>query len=120
MLDHKGIDFVLFGEWQEARKNPCNECPWRRRSIRGWTGPIDPIDWVDQAHGDGPIHCHKTITDGMDLDDPDLVQCAGAARFRANVFKNPRNPTAAVGPRDKEKIFASNAEFLEHHGGNLA
>lgn len=115
MLTEDDIAFVLHGEWQDVRESPCNECPWRRKSIEGFTGPFEAEDWVNQAHADGPIHCHKTIKNGMDMDDPELLQCAGAARFRAHVYKRPRNPTAAVGPVDREKVFTSNQEFLEHH-----
>jgi len=117
MLSNDEIEFVLHGEWQESRSTPCAECPWRRASVPGHTGPVEPESWVNQAHADGPIHCHQTIAEhDMSLDDSRLRQCAGAARFRANVCKTPRNPTAAKGPADREKIFVSNKEFLDHHG----
>lgn len=116
MLTDRDLEFVLHGEWQAERKTPCDECPWRRNSVPGHTGPSEPQNWVDQAHADGPIYCHKTITEAdMSMDDPRLRQCAGAARFRANVCKSPRNPTAAQGPADRENIFTSNQGFLEHH-----
>lgn len=115
------LQFVTAGNYGRRRRNPCRECPWRRRAIRGWLGPHTPEGLIDMAHGEGPIHCHMSIPDDyrrVEDDVPDtsvLLQCAGAARFRRHVHKTPRNPTAAVGPEDRETVFATNDEFLEHH-----
>lgn len=97
---------------------PCDECPWRRASIPGYVGPHDAETWVAAAHSDAPIACHKTIStssrDG-ETDTSYTHQCAGAAVFRANVHKMPRDPSVARMPADRERTFASNQEFLAHH-----
>ena len=97
----------------EAVVRACNECPWRRDSAPGWLGPYTPEQWRRLAHSDEPIACHKT------LDDDDTwegaYQCRGAATYRANVGKLPRDPNVARTPADREAIFASPTEFLEHH-----
>lgn len=102
-----------------VRRNPCGDCPWRVNSLPGWLGPHSADEWLAMAHGEGPIACHTTIVgdengDG-DWDHPDILQCAGAARFRANVCKSPRDPDIARGPADRENIFTWNDKFLAHH-----
>lgn len=100
----------------EATKVPCNECPWRRNSWAGHLGPFAPAVWLALVHGEDAIACHKTIEEEDDWTTPGIRQCAGAARYRANVFKSPRDPAVAVGPRDPE-VFARPAEFTAHHTG---
>lgn len=102
-------------EYPDAVPKPCNDCPWRRVAVRGWLGPYSAEEWLDAAHGEAPIACHETIPTGGGWGDK-TRQCRGAAIFRENVQKQPRNPTIATGPEDKVTVFASNAEFLEHHG----
>lgn len=84
---------------------PCHDCPWRRESIPGWLGAGDPDDWIGLAHSDAPIPCHA-------LKGP---QCAGAAIYRANILKLPRDPRVLRLNKDTEKVFAAPAEFLKHH-----
>jgi hypothetical protein len=103
-----------------ATPNPCDECPWTRTSTRGWLGPHTPEEWLDIAHGESPIACHKTIrrTDDYGIGDwanPEMRQCRGASIFRANVYKNPRHPDLKSGPVDEEHVFTTHAEFLAHH-----
>jgi len=113
----------LTRKFPPATPEPCNDCPWRRAAIPGWLGPYLPSDWIKIAHSEAPIACHKTIvvTDPLEMtgkwDHPKLRQCRGAAIFRANVSKQPKNPTIETGPPDTESCFGSNEEFLEHHGG---
>lgn len=105
-------------ELPPVRKSPCSECPWRRNALGGFLGPNSPEEWIEVAHSEQPIACHKSIKvvqdDGLgDWNDPAIRQCAGAAIFRSNVFKLPH--IAATLPADREKVFARNAEFIEHH-----
>lgn len=103
----------------ESTKVPCNECPWRRDSTPGHLGPHSAEQWILGVHGEGAIACHMTITD-QNWDDPGMRQCAGAAQFRKNVWKLPRDPKIAVAEeRDTETVFAWNDEFLEHHNGDV-
>lgn len=106
----------------DATPEPCNECPWRRVAPSGYLGPYSPLDWIKIAHRDTPIACHKTVvvTDPLEgigsWEHPKLRQCRGAAIFRSNVGKEPRNPHVVTGPEDTEGCFATNEEFLVHHG----
>lgn len=97
-----------------ARK-PCSECPWRRESARGWLGPHPVAAWVALALSDTAIACHKTI----EIDEtwtPKTLQCAGAADFRANIAKLPRDSAVLVGQRN-DAVFALPQEFIDHHEG---
>jgi hypothetical protein len=84
-------------------------------------GPFGPDEWVALAHSDEPIACHQTIDDDYDeseaWDAPGIKQCAGAAIYRANVCKSPRDPEVARGEVDRETVFATPTEFKEHHHG---
>jgi hypothetical protein len=76
---------------------------------------MDADDWLACAHSDAPIACHQTFTEDDDWNQPGMKQCRGAAQYRANVCKSPRNGEVVVGPVDRENIFANPMEFKEHH-----
>lgn len=105
----------------DVQPSPCGECPWRRISLPGWLGPFEAGEWVALAHSDEPIACHTTLGVQPDEDsqvvwlDPRIRQCAGAATYRANVAKRPRTLGVITGPVDRVKVFATPAEFKEHH-----
>lgn len=110
---------ITSGQLPPSTVNPCNECPWRRNATPGHLGPFTAASWVEAAHSDTPIMCHKTLRDvDHDFTDPEIRQCRGAAIFRANVHKMPRNPTAEVGPRDVVSVFDTGQEMVDHHEGH--
>jgi hypothetical protein len=86
-------------------KKPCSDCPWARKSIAGWLGGLTVQQWIMRVHSDDQIACHTLKG----------VQCAGAAIYRANVFKLPRDPECLKLPADRKNVFGFN-EFEEHHG----
>lgn len=86
-------------------KKPCGDCPWRRKATAAWLGGVDRDDWLREAHGEARIDCHTLVP----------AQCAGAAIYRANVHKSPRDRSLLVLPEDRARVFASPAEFREHH-----
>ena len=86
-------------------KKPCTDCPWSRGALRGWLGDLSCEEWIAAAHGEARIDCHVFAG----------PQCAGAAIYRANVAKLPRERSALVLPADRTAVFASPAEFCEHH-----
>ena len=102
------------GRLPDTTKKPCNECPWRRNATPGYLGPETSEQWATWAHSGGPINCHKTVKIDDDWTQPGLRQCAGVATFRANAGKDPQ-PGVAIGPPDTERVFATSAEFLDHH-----
>jgi len=86
-------------------KKPCSDCPWARNSLAGWLGGSTPEEWVAEAHSDNHIDCHTLKG----------AQCAGAAIYRANVIKSPRNPEVLRLPPDGLRVFRNPNEFVEHH-----
>jgi len=111
---------MISAELPPATANPCDDCPWRRVATRGWLGPFSAEEWLQIVHSDIAIACHQTLKGGDGWDQPGVKQCRGAAIFRENRFKSPRDPAVVTGPRDTERVFATNEEFLEHHTSPLA
>jgi hypothetical protein len=63
--------------------HPCTDCPFARTALPGWLGAATREEWVQTLHSDSRIDCHA-------INGP---QCAGAAIYRANVCKMPRDKT---------------------------
>ena len=96
-----------------ATNRPCNECPWRRNAWAGWLGPLTATQWAKLALSDAPIACHKTIKEDYEWEG--ASQCRGAAIFRENIHKSPRDREIVVGPADPETVFDSPIAFLQYH-----
>ncbi len=92
---------------------PCRECPWARKSARGWVGNIAPEEWVVIATREVTIPCHLAGPKG--LLGGGGKQCAGAAIYRSNTGKRPRDPEIYHLPPDREVVFATPMEFVAHH-----
>lgn len=102
---------------------PCNDCPFRRKSLPGWLGPWS----VEEVLGHiayGPFPCHKTISGpNMENDDPKLRQCAGAAIFMNNKLQMSRDPSLSATQKAlkgctadlKASVFSTADEFAGHH-----
>jgi len=91
-------------------ENPCSDCPLRRDSLSGWLGGTGtPDDWVACLHSDARMDCH--VLRG--------AQCAGAAIYRANVYKSPRDKTVLRLAPNREQVFSSPGEFVTHHSEPL-
>lgn len=85
--------------------SPCSDCPWARKSLRGWLGNYTAEEWIEIVRADGFIECHTKID----------KQCAGSAIFRSNICKSPRDPKVLTLPRNTISVFANIGEFLNHH-----
>lgn len=98
-------------------KEPCRECPWRRKHPAGWLGGYEPEDFTDQIRFDGPpLPCHMTIKNGQEA----KAICHGSLVFMKNNCKMPYHPEYPPGvldtvEADKTNIFSWSSEFLEHH-----
>jgi hypothetical protein len=95
---------------KEQHVRPCSDCPWARTSMPGWLGPLTGFEWMAVALGDGAIDCH--VLRG--------AECAGAAIFRANLCKLPREACVLTLPADRGAVFGNRDEFLAHHAKVLS
>jgi hypothetical protein len=86
-------------------RQPCSDCPFARTALEGWLGGYTPEEWVMVLHSERIIPCHTMIG----------PQCAGAAIYRANVGKLPRDRRVLRLPCDEEVVFAWAEEFMDHH-----
>lgn len=84
---------------------PCSDCPLARTALPGWLGDGTVDEWIQMLHGETHIDCHTMIG----------PQCAGAAIYRANVCKTPRDRRLLRLRPDTATVFATPLEFKEHH-----
>jgi hypothetical protein len=84
---------------------PCSDCPLRKDSLSGWLGDGKPAEWIEMLHGETRIECHTLAG----------AQCAGAAIYRTNVAKLPRDRSLLRLVGDRVGVFTSPQQFLEHH-----
>lgn len=96
---------------------PCKACPWIRASEPGYLGGSEAEVYVGQAVLPFWLPCHSSANyEGKASDVNAVVECAGAAMFRANIgVKLP--PSLLSMPADQEVAFGSLAEFYAHHKG---
>ncbi len=85
--------------------SPCSDCPLRRDSLGGWLGGSTADEWAAMLHAEAKVECH--VLEG--------AQCAGAAVYRGNICKRPRDKTILVLPSDEKTVFSNRREFLDHH-----
>src|SRR5258708_25948211 len=88
---------------------PCSDCPFARNSLAGWLGNSTAGEWISAVHGDARIDCHVYSNQ----------QCAGAAIYRANVCKVPRDRNALTFHPDGKLVFNSPVEFAGHHATKI-
>ncbi len=89
----------------KQHKAPCQDCPFSRESLPGWLGGISIPNWLSATAGEIKLDCHT-------LKGP---QCAGAAIYRANCGKLPRDRELLRLPADRVTVFANPMEFVAHH-----
>ncbi len=89
----------------QQHKKPCSDCPFRRDALPGWLGGDTPEYYTRLAQSDLLIHCHTKLG----------PQCAGAAIYRANIGKVPRDRKVLRLLPDKMTVFSWPTEFINHH-----
>ena len=106
-----------------ACKVPCNECPFRKDSMRGWLAGYTPQELHSIVMNEVGFPCHMTHTEeDLEWEDAGTDEhplCAGALRYMKKGAKRPRNPellklVLAVDIKDCEDIL-SVPEFIQHH-----
>lgn len=94
---------------------PCPECPFSSDCNPGDTGGSDPTRFIGQAVGPFFLPCHMDPGYEKDRYNLGLLQCAGAAMFRANIGVASLMPPQIHALPASEKAFGSPVELLAHH-----
>jgi hypothetical protein len=107
--------------YRPACTQPCNECPFRRRSLPGWLGLNTPQSFVIEISMERPIPCHTSI----DYERNDWLRqweaqrigfiCAGSLIMMRNMGKLPRDPNFPRAKPDRTLVFERPEEFIAHH-----
>jgi hypothetical protein len=98
-----------------CRKGPCNECPFGRATKPGTVGGSDPRVFVGQAIGPFLLNCHTAPGYWDNPASTDLIQCGGAAIYRANVRVSDQLPSCLHRLPPGDLAFATPAELVAHH-----
>lgn len=85
-------------------KTPCNQCPFKKDSLKGYLGASTPVEFLEQAESDIVMPCHLHI----DYEDVNL----------RNRCKSPRNNVIQKGDSNKE-VFDAAQEFYNHHSDKI-
>ncbi len=96
-------------------KSPCVECPFRKNSLRGYTGNLDLDETISIAHSEESFQCHLTRETGKEK------ECAGRllyAKSCGKMFRNPdmeaaRQSVAQLNPNYREEILGF--DFRKYH-----
>jgi len=107
-------------EFKETKsKKPCMGCPFKRVNTNEKPNPggSHPFVYIGQARGPFWLPCHQDKNYvGKGSDPKTVTQCRGAAIFRANCEDGYKRPgQLLVREKDKENVFASEAEFASHY-----
>lgn len=104
-------------------KRPCKVCPWRKDSANGWLGAATPVEFLQTSEAEHRMPCHNMLN--YDQDDwqeqaKTSPQCAGRAVHFANRCKKPRSPELLTAEPDRELVFSSPQDFIDHHSRGIA
>ena len=99
----------------------CSQCPFARATTKEYldTRGDNGERFIGQSIGPFILPCHMTKDFSQWAEKADTIpQCAGAAKYRANIGVGDMMPPA-IGklPADTETVFATPVELLAHHRG---
>jgi hypothetical protein len=118
VIDHGPIKIGKFGAL--ATKKHCVECPLARASEPGRLGGYTVQQYLDVLHGVADLACH--LSPGFPRNLAEQRSCTGVAMFRnhtgipaqGHATESAAESMARVG-ENTDLVFASDAEFAEHH-----
>jgi hypothetical protein len=109
-------------EYSEKLRRPCRECPFKRKSTRGYLGADYPEHFLEQTLRGADMPCHMEIDygdpDWAETQEPTAPMCRGALEFQNNWMSLSRNPKVAAAQHQcgtNPNVFDSPEEFLIHH-----
>ncbi len=104
---------------KKPKGSPCEECPFKKKSLQGYVGNTTVAEFVMQAEGGAsPMPCHMEV----DYEKKDwkkqqekVHQCSGHAIFLSNMCKGHLGPGVERLPRDTETVFQFPSQMLQYH-----
>ena len=103
-------------------KKPCNGCPFRRRSLRGWLGAAAPERFINSILAQVGGHDERAragVTDPLRfplrLPVAIVVVVDRLVAGERHLGKVPRDRAMPRMRPDKVEIFATHREFIDHH-----
>lgn len=103
---------------KKQHQTPCKACPWLKTSARGWLGDSTPIEFLQTSEAEHRMPCHLHVdyeSAEWRADADKAPQCVGRAVHFSNRCKHPRNPDLLRATADRERVFTSPQEFVDHH-----
>lgn len=103
-----------------ARTECCAQCPYHRGTTKEYLDTRGQMGerFVGQAIGGFFLPCHMESGFKQYKDNPnDAPQCAGAAKFRANIGIADAMPQGLSKLPKDEAVFGSPEELIAHHRG---
>lgn len=87
----------------------------------GWLGEATPQSFIIEISYERPLPCHLSIDYSRASWAKDWKagrigsMCAGALIMASNMCKLPRDPNFPRMPADRQLVFSSPQEFIDHH-----
>lgn len=96
-------------------KKPCNECPFKKESLKGWLGEFSVEETLRTASADQDFLCHVSGRGTI------KKQCAGrmlyatktAKMFRDPIIEGIRKEVVEANPNFRDEILGF--DFKTHH-----
>jgi len=100
------------------RERCCGQCPFAKSTPKTYLDTMgqNGQKFIGQAQAGMYLPCYMEVGFGEFLKNPHLPQCAGAAKYRANVGIEVPKGIGTL-PPDRETVFESPEELLAHHRG---
>ncbi len=106
-------------QMKNSIKKPCDECPFRTKSLPGWLGGETPEDTFNHIVTEGDFSCHKQRHKAQE----NQSRCRGSILFLRKMGKLPRyNSDLAKAVMEvpfKEAFYDKNIlsrnDFIKHH-----
>lgn len=108
--------FLKHKNMKNNLKKPCNECPFRKNSIKGWLGGETAQSTFDMVSHEVDFACHKTRHKEVE----EMSRCRGFLLFTKKACKLPKyNEELKAIIENLKKPDTSNIlsipEFFQHH-----
>jgi hypothetical protein len=106
------------------QKKMCSDCPFRKKSIKGWLGPWTAEELQNMIHGENTFICHQEINDMSETYSKEEIEedgehCVGFLRYRNQVCKRSRDQNQLARQDELKEIDDQEVlgafQLVDHH-----